>query len=107
MQQCRFASCPACLQQEVHSDEGSIAERTYKAKLEVFGNPSINAIFFMALRDELVLRDNHVKIILTSCDNAIKRMQLVVLADEVSCRQEKGKPILINQPVEGKLFLQL
>ena len=30
-----------------------------------------------------------------------------MLADEVSCRQEKGEPILINQPVEGKLFLQL
>ncbi len=61
----------------------------------------------MALRDELVLSDNHVKIILTSCDDAIKRMLIVVLADEVSCRQEKGEPILISQPVEGKLFLQL
>jgi hypothetical protein len=34
-------------------------------------------------------------------------MQVVVLSDEISRRQEKGEPILINQPAEGKLFLQL
>jgi hypothetical protein len=61
----------------------------------------------MALHDKLVLRDIHVKIITTSCTDAIKRMQLVVLSDEVSRRQEKGEPILINDPAEGKLFLQM
>jgi len=80
-----------------------------KAKLEIFGSPPINAKYLFALREELSLRGHHVEVLTATRAEAIRRMQLVVIADEVQRRKDSGVPVLINDPAyvsETKLFLR-
>ena len=86
---------------------GLLQKARDKARLEIFGNPLINVAYFKALTQELEIRGNHVKIVTASRKDAVNRLQMVVLADEIRRRKEKGEPVLLNDQSEAKLFLQL
>lgn len=57
------------------------------ARKEVFGEARVNAKYILALQDELELRGHFVEVILTTRQDAIHRMMLVVLAEEVRRRK--------------------
>lgn len=86
---------------------GLLQKARDKARLEIFGNPLINVAHFKVLAQELVFRGNHVEIVTANRNDAVKRLQMVVLADEIRRRKEKGEPVLLNDKSEAKLFLQL
>ncbi len=78
-----------------------------KVMLKIFGLPTINAQYIIALHDELELRGNHVKLMIISPTKAMKRMQLAIITKEVERWKAKGVHVLINDPSEEKLFLSL
>ncbi len=86
---------------------GLLQKARDKARLEIFGNPLINVAYFKALAQELEIRGNHVEIVTAKRKDAVNRLQMVVLADEIRCRKEKGEPVLLNDQSAAKLFLQL
>ena len=55
-------------------------------KLQVFGSKEENAKYFIALRDELESRNHRVELMMANYDEAIQRMLLVVVADEMKRR---------------------
>ena len=69
---------------------GVLQSVQYKAKFEVFVKPYMNAICLQHFVTSWFYMTTLVKIITTNWADAIKRMQLVVLSDEVICRPEKG-----------------
>ena len=73
--------------------------------MEIFGNPSLNAKYFVTLRDELVSRNYPVEIITANRDEAINRLHLAVLADETRRREENNED-KFNEDT-AKQFLQL
>jgi hypothetical protein len=75
---------------------GLLQKARDKARLEIFGNPLINVSYFKALAQELEIRGNHVEIVTAKCKDAVNRLQMVVLADEIRRRKEKGEPVLLN-----------
>jgi hypothetical protein len=60
---------------------GLLQKARDKARLEIFGNPLINVAYFKALAQELEIRGNHVEIVTAKRNDAMKRLQMVVLAD--------------------------
>ncbi len=86
---------------------GLLQKARDKAKLEIFGNPVLNVAYFKALAHELEIRGNHVEILTAKRTDALNRLQVVVLADEIRRRKQKGEPILINEQSAAKLFLRL
>jgi hypothetical protein len=86
---------------------GLLQKARDKARLEIFGNPLINVAYFKALAQELEIRGNHVEIVTAKRKDAVNRLQMVVLADEIRRQKEKGEPVLLNDQSAAKLFLQL
>ena len=60
------------------------------AKTSIFGMAATNCKYFLALRDELVLRGNYVEVIFTTRAQAINRLLLVVIHEEVRRRKAAG-----------------
>ena len=60
------------------------------AKDKIFGMAAVNCKYFLALRDELVLRGNFVEVIFTTRIQAINRLLLVVIQEEVRRRKAAG-----------------
>ena len=63
------------------------------AKLEVFGSKEENAKHFMNLRDELLLRNHRVELMMADYDEAVRRLLRKVVADETERRAEKNEQV--------------
>ncbi len=62
---------------------GLLQKACKKTRLKVFGNPDLNATYFTALAKESQIRGYHVEVITANHQDAINRLQVVVLADEI------------------------
>ena len=75
------------------------------AREAVFGSPAINAQYIFALKEELEKRGNHVDIMLTNHAEALRRLKLVVISDEIQRRKDNDEPVLLDKAEAAMEFI--